>query len=181
MDKQNYIVNMMIWELREGFQELVDFLKNISKKEAQWKPSSRSRTIKTIKQWNKKGNDWIAEQRLDPISTIEYKVIHLAQCKLMYDNFAFRDGTLNWSDLECLEWPHCNDQLEKSQTRLLESIQILSDKQLDELVSTNWGEFWPTKQIILSMIQHDIYHLGQMCTIKRLYDLKYGKTFQKSQ
>ncbi|MFX0182908.1 MAG: DinB family protein [Candidatus Hodarchaeota archaeon] len=172
MNKQRKIVQMMIWELEIGFQELVQLLAKIPKEEAQWNPSPYSRTLETIKQWNKKGNEWIATQKLDPVSTIEYKVVHLAQCKLMYDEYAFREGTLNWNDLECPEWPHCVDYLKKAQTRLMASIQIQTDNQLEEFVPTNWGDVWPVKQIIYAMIQHDIYHFGQINTIWSLYKMR---------
>lgn len=170
MNKQK-IVPMMIWELERGFQELVQTLNEISKKEAQWRLTPRSRTLEIIRQWNEKGNEWVSAQKLDPISTIEYKVIHVAQCKLMYDEYAFREGTLNWSDLESPEWPNSITYLEQAQTRLVDSLQNLSDEQLDELVSTNWGDSWPIKQIISTMIHHDAYHFGQIRTIRNLYKI----------
>jgi len=141
-------------------------------------PSPHSRTLKTIKQWNEKGNEWITTQTLDPVSTIEYKVIHLAQCKLMYDEYAFREGGLNWSDIESPEWPNCIDYLKQNQSRLTESIQILLDDQLEELVPTNWGDLWPVKKIVFTMIQHDSYHFGQISIIKHLYRIKNGKKIE---
>jgi hypothetical protein len=166
---------MMIWELEKGFQELVQLLVKILKEEAQWSPSPYSRTLETIKQWNEKGNEWIITQTLDPVSTIEYKVVHIAQCKLMYDEYAFREGVLNWSDLECPEWPHSIDYLKQAQTRLKASIQVLTDDQLEEFVPTNWGDVWPVKQIIFSMIQHDTYHFGQISTIWSLCKVRNRK------
>ncbi|MFX0052635.1 MAG: hypothetical protein ACFFAJ_18040 [Candidatus Hodarchaeota archaeon] len=61
----------------------------ISKEEAKRKPKPYSKTLDTLRQWNEKGNEWISSQSLDPISTIEFKVVHLAQCKQMYDEYAF--------------------------------------------------------------------------------------------
>jgi uncharacterized damage-inducible protein DinB len=153
----------------------VQLLVKILKEEAQWSPSPYSRTLETIKQWNEKGNEWIITQTLDPVSTIEYKVVHIAQCKLMYDEYAFREGVLNWSDLECPEWPHSIDYLKQAQTRLKASIQVLTDDQLEEFVPTNWGDVWPVKQIIFSMIQHDTYHFGQISTIWSLCKVRNRK------
>ncbi len=171
MKKQRKIISMLEQELNNVFQELVKSLEKISKEEAQWLPSSNSMTLDTIKQWNEKGNVWIKSQTLDPLSTIEFKVIHLAQCKLMYDEYAFRDGILNWCDIESPEWPDCIDYLTQTQARLIESIQALLDNKLEESVPTNWGELWPVKKIIFTMIQHDIYHLGQIYTVKHLYQI----------
>lgn len=167
--KQTKVVQMMIWELDRSYQLLLGTLIEISKEEAQWKPSPHARTLETIRQWNMKGNEWFSAQKLDPISTIEFKVIHLAECKEMYDEYAFRDRTLTWSELESPEWPICRDYLRETQAKLVKSLHTLSDDQLEELVPTNWGEHVPTKQIIAIMIHHDAYHFGQICTIRNLY------------
>ncbi|MFX0206424.1 MAG: DinB family protein [Candidatus Hodarchaeota archaeon] len=170
MNRKN-AVQMMIWELERGFQRLIHALNEIPKEEAQWRLTPHSRTLEIIKQWNEKGNEWVSAQTLDPISTIEYKVVHIAQCKQMYDEYAFREGALNWNDLKSPEWPNCIAYLKQTQTRLIDSIQNLSDGQLEQLVSTNWGELWPIKQIISTMIFHDAYHFGQINTIRNLYKL----------
>ncbi len=166
------IIQTLIWELERGFQELIQTLMEISKEEAKWKPTACSRTLETIRQWNEQGNEWISSQSLDPISNIEFKVVHLAQCKQMYDEYAFREGILTWHDLECPEWPHCIDYLKETQKRLVESLQNQTDEQLDDLVRTNWGDMWPIKQIISTMTHHDMYHLGQICTVRNLYKMR---------
>ncbi|MFX0125019.1 MAG: hypothetical protein ACFFAE_15410 [Candidatus Hodarchaeota archaeon] len=50
------IVQMMTWELIRGYQLLSQTLKEMSKEEAQWNPSPNSRTLETLRQWNRKGN-----------------------------------------------------------------------------------------------------------------------------
>jgi hypothetical protein len=171
MNRQK-IIQMLIWELEIGFQGMVQTLMEITTEEAKWKPAARSRTLETIRLWNEKGNEWISSQSFDPISTIEFKVLHLAQCKQMYDEYAFREGILSWNGLECPEWPHCIDYLKHTQKRLVESIENLRDEQLDDLVPTNWGDLWPIKQIISTMIHHDAYHFGQICTVRNLYKMR---------
>ncbi|MHA2245423.1 MAG: DinB family protein [Candidatus Hodarchaeales archaeon] len=170
--KRERIVQMMIWELERGYNILNQTINEISQEEAQWKPSLNTRTLDTIRQWNAKGNDWVSAQNLDPVSTIEYKVVHLAQCKVMYDEYAFRKGTLKWSDMETLEWPKCKKYLKRSHGSLVESLQSLTDDQLENLVLTNWRDRWPIKKIITSMIHHDAYHFGQICTVRSLYKIR---------
>ncbi|MFX0113965.1 MAG: DinB family protein [Candidatus Hodarchaeota archaeon] len=165
------IVQLMLWELERGYQLLESSLNQISKKEAQWKPSSNARTLDTIRSWNMYGDDFLKSKQFDPLSTIEFKILHLAQCKLMYDEYAFREGALRWKDLECPEWPNCKDYLKDSQTKLVESLQSLTDPDLNTLVPTNWGEKWLIKQIIAVMTHHDAYHLGQICMMKNLHHL----------
>ena len=75
----------------------------------------------------------------------------------MSDEYAIRERNLNWNELECPKWSYSIDYLKQTQNRLVESLQNLSDKQLDELIPTNWGDLWPIKKIILTMIQHDAF------------------------
>ncbi|MHA2095576.1 MAG: DinB family protein [Candidatus Hodarchaeales archaeon] len=171
MDQQA-TVQMLIWELESWFQELVQKISEFSLEEAKYEPTIHSRTLNTLRQWNKKGDEWISVQLLDPISTIEFKVVHLAQCKQMYDEYAFREGILEWKDLECPEWPPCIDFLKQTQKSLVESLQNLTDEQLDDRVLTHWGELWPIKRIISTMIYHDAYHFGQINTLRNLSQLR---------
>ncbi|MFX1533127.1 MAG: DinB family protein [Promethearchaeota archaeon] len=162
-------IQTLLSELEEGYQSLRETLSKISTEEAQWKPTARARTLQTIKQWNSKGDKWVSSH--DPISTIEYLVTHLSHCKIMYDDYAFRKGTLTWGVLESPAWPKSNEYLDKAQTRLVESLSKLEDDQLEELVLTNWGEHWSIKKIIFTMINHDVYHHGQICIVRNLYQI----------
>jgi hypothetical protein len=162
-------VHMLIWQLESWFQELVQALSEISMEEAKWKPTTNSKTVEVLDQWYGKRKDWISEQFLDPISTIEFKVVHLAQNKHKYNEYAFREGSKNWIDLECPEWPNCIDYLKKTQKSLVESLQNLTDEQLEEMVPTRWDELWSIKRIISTLIYHDAYHFGQINTIKNLF------------
>ena len=169
MNYLNPVIQTMIWELNHGYQDLLEVLDTLTKEEAQWMPTSNSRTLDIIQNWNRYGNGWIEEQKLDPISTIEYLTIHIAQCKLMYNEYAFREAKLQWKELECPEWPESKHYLKKTQEKLLESTKGISDKELEKKVKTNWGDSWPIKKIIFTLIHHDAYHLGQINTIRNLY------------
>ncbi|MFX0125018.1 MAG: hypothetical protein ACFFAE_15405 [Candidatus Hodarchaeota archaeon] len=87
----------------------------------------------------------------------------------MYDDYASRNGTMAWNEVESPEWPFCRDFLEESQVKLMKSLQTIGDDELEELVPTNWGELIPTKQVIAIMFHHDAYPFGQICTIRNLY------------
>ena len=75
-------------------------------------------------------------------------------------------------DLECPEWPNCIDYLKQTQKSLVESLQKLTDEQLDDRVPTSWGGLWPIKRIISTIIYHDAYHFGQINTIRKLFQLR---------
>ena len=169
---QQTIVQTLIWELESWFQELVQNLSEISTEEAKWKPTNRSKTVDVLNQFYEKRNDWISEYFLDPISTIEFKVVHLAQWKHKYNEFIFREGSRNWIDLECPEWPYCINYLKKTQKSLVKSLQTLTDEQLDDKVHTRWDELWSIKRIISTLIFHDAYHFGQINTIRNLFQVR---------
>ena len=112
----------------------------LRKEEAQWMPTPNSRTLDTIQNWNKYENGWIEDQNLDPISTIEYLALLIAQCKLLYDEYAFREARLHWKELECPEWPESKHYLKIIQEKLVKSIKGISVKEIEKKVKTNWGE-----------------------------------------
>ena len=86
---QQTTVQMLIWELERGFQELMRELSEISEKETKWKLTAHSKTVDVLDQFYEKRKDWISESFLGSISTIEFKVVHLAQWKQRYHNSRF--------------------------------------------------------------------------------------------
>jgi len=167
--KMQEIIQTLVWQLEWQYKMMRPVLNDISKEIAQWKPSPQARTLKVIKEWSQKGNEWLSKQNFDPVSTIEYKIIHLAQCKQMYENYAFGSKSLKWSDLECPEWPSAFEYFSQTHVKLLENIQSINDDKLEELSLTHFDEKWSFKHIITVLIYHDAYHFGQICTMKNYH------------
>ena len=159
----------MIWQLEWTYNMILPVLNEIPEKFAQWTPTKHTQTLETLKERNQKGDEWLSKQNLDLLSTIEYKVIHLAQCKLMYDNYAFGNKSLKWQELEYPTWPTSLDYLKQIHFKVLKNIQSLNDEKLEELTFTHFNEMWSFKHIITVLIYHDAYHFGQICTLKNLY------------
>ena len=102
-------------------------------------------------------------------------VQHVGGCKFMYQNHAFGDAQLTWGNplvegqdalstiAEATAW------LQEGQQRLRESIAVLDDAELLRPRKTNWGELKETSWIITVMIQHDIYHAGEINHIRALH------------
>jgi hypothetical protein len=102
-------------------------------------------------------------------------VIHAGFAKLFYDDHAFRSGTAQWfvapawpaaagtwSAGETLAW------LDSIHARWLESLRSLSDDALDLPVRMPRGGTWPARAGIELMIEHDIYHAGEINHIRAL-------------
>jgi hypothetical protein len=60
--------------------------------------------------------------------------------------------------------------LTRGHERLRDSIAELSDAVLDQPRMTNWGELKATRWIIAIMIEHDIYHAGEINHLRSIHD-----------
>jgi uncharacterized damage-inducible protein DinB len=102
--------------------------------------------------------------------TIESVVLHVGSCKVMYDDFAFGPGTLDWDMPEVQPWPDgsapmadATAWLEASHRRLVGHVAGLTDDgELDRPRRANWGEDRPTRWLVAAMITHDAYHAGEI-------------------
>jgi uncharacterized damage-inducible protein DinB len=119
---------------------------------------------------------WLPPGGARPIAEM---VAHVGACKYMYENHAFGDAALQWGEPltnerrlatasepafdELLRW------LEEAQRRLRASVAALDDDaELLRPRRTNWGELKETRWIIKSMIEHDLYHAGEINRMRAL-------------
>lgn len=102
---------------------------------------------------------------------------HVGACKIMYDDYAFGSGNLEFatpavepfaeggSPAEVIAW------IEVAHARLVGHVAALEDDaELDKERATNWGEQRPTRWIIAAMITHDAYHAGEINHVRSLLD-----------
>jgi uncharacterized damage-inducible protein DinB len=102
-------------------------------------------------------------------------VQHVGGSKLMYENHAFGDRKLTWDDpvvdggdaLATL--PSALVWLKDAQKRLRQSIALLDDAELLRQRMTNWGEQKETRWIVTTMIEHDLYHAGEINHLRSLH------------
>jgi uncharacterized damage-inducible protein DinB len=107
--------------------------------------------------------------------TIAWMVIHVASCKIMYDDYAFGSRSLFWDQPAVQPWPQ--DQapqaltmnwLRQAQAKLRSNVATLTDDDLDRPRMTNWGEERSTRWIISALITHDAYHAGEINHLRSL-------------
>ena len=104
-------------------------------------------------------------------------VRHVGECKYVYDNHAFGDGAMRWDRPGIVptidrDTPREDviDFLRKGQARWRGSIARLSgDGELRRMRRTNWGQMKETRWLVAVMIEHDIYHAGEINHIRALH------------
>ena len=107
--------------------------------------------------------------------TIESMVLHVAACKVMYDDYAFGPGTKQWGTPEVEGWVGTDapmteaiDWLREAHRPFRDHVAELTDDDLDAPRMTNWGEERPTRWIVAAIIGHDFYHAGEINHLRSL-------------
>jgi DinB family protein len=110
--------------------------------------------------------------------TIESIALHVGSCKVMYDDYAFGAGTLDWGTTEVEPWREgeappddVRSWLQVAHSRLIDHVEALGDdSELDRPRLTNWGALRATRWIVAAMITHDAYHAGEINHVRSLLD-----------
>ena len=100
--------------------------------------------------------------------TIRDIVQHVGGCKVMYENYAFGDATLSWEH-PIVTGGEALADVASAVAWLRRGVAGLDDAQLNQPRLTNWGELKETRWIVAVMIQHDLYHAGEINHLRALY------------
>jgi len=106
--------------------------------------------------------------------TIREIVIHLGGTFLMYENHAFGDASRGWGDyvVDGVAPGHTPEEttvwLRVAHGALRQRVAELTDDQLGGLRKAPWGEMYETRRILELMIQHPLYHVGEINHIRAL-------------
>ena len=171
-------VALLIAEMDEAWQTLRRRLEGLTDEEFFWEPVPGCWTVHCDE-----SGRWVVDCEVQapeppPFTTIAWRLVHIASCKIMYHEYAFSSGELTWDELEI---PHTAADaiawLEEGHARLRAALDGLSDpgpwtssgQALKELRLTNWGEPWPTWRIFWVMIHHDAHHGAEIGCLRDLY------------
>lgn len=95
-------------------------------------------------------------------------VSHVAGDKLVQLNHAFGDGAMNWESVPVDKNHDLLEQLKTSQEALIVAISGAGD--LHEKVTSWGGKRLSAQDLFLMLIEHDIYHAGQIRYIRNLVE-----------
>ena len=107
---------------------------------------------------------------LGVVRSIESIVMHVGACKVMYDDYAFGDGTLRFGEPPAEPWADGRAPKDEvvawlegvHQTLVAHTSALTDDAELTARRPTNWGERRETRWILSTMLQHDLYHAGEI-------------------
>jgi len=110
-----------------------------------------------------------------PVTTIGWRLVHVADCKLMYHEWAFGRRKLTFPDLAApATAAGAIARLEEGQQLLRADLEGLSDVGLDALRWTNWGEQWTAWRILWTTIDHDAHHGAEIGCLRDLHRVTAG-------
>jgi hypothetical protein len=102
-----------------------------------------------------------------PLTTIAWRVVHIASVDVLYWDYAFGPATASF-DLEfpgsasdALAW------LTSSQHQVVAAIDGVSDPHEER--RTNWGEMWPTWRIVSTLVDEQVHHGAEISLLRDLY------------
>ena len=95
---------------------------------------------------------------------------HVGMFKFMYANHGFDTGDLDYGEPPATPAPGRLASVEAAMEYLREGHEYLTglirelgdDSELDALRKAHWGGLVPTRHIIVTMIEHDVYHAGEV-------------------
>lgn len=109
--------------------------------------------------------------------TIEAIARHVAECKVMYAEHALGPGRLTWLDPEVRPWPADEGPmvdvlawLRRTHADLMGHVRLQSDDDLDRPRRANWGRGEETRWLLSTLLQHDLYHAGEINHLRSLLD-----------
>ena len=161
--------DLLLTLLDEAFAHLTDRTRGLTDDEYLWEPAPGCWTVHP-------GPDlpWVDYAFPDPepapLTTIGWRLVHIADCKLMYHEWAFGERRLTFPDLvPPLTAARALDRLGQGHALLRAALLARAAEQLDEPATTNWGEQWPTWRIFTTMVDHDTWHGGEIGCLRDLY------------
>ena len=174
-------VELMQRQLDEAYRLIRDRVEGLSEEEFWWAPVDDAWTVRETER-----GTWAADYEEPdpvpaPITTIGWRLVHVAECKLMYHEYAFGDARLTWPELDS---PHTAADaiaaLERGQELVAADLRSLDDGGLERPVRTNWGETWPAWRIVWTMIHHDLWHGGEIGALRDLYRVRHDARLGES-
>jgi hypothetical protein len=157
-------------QLEEAYRGLRERIEGLTDEEFWWEPVRDCWTVR-----RRPNGLWMVDYPdvhpdPPPFTTIAWRLDHLAECKVMYHEYAFGAGRLTWPEIDSAHTTaDAIAMLERGQRLLMSALDGMADDDLDAPRMTNWGEEWPTWRVLWTMVDHDLHHGGEIGVLRDLY------------
>ncbi len=156
--------------MEEAWTSLCGWLEGLTEAEFLWEPVPGCWTVRPTEEGRWTLDYAIPDPDPPPFTTIAWRLLHLASCKIMYYEYAFGPEKLTW---DTLDFPHTVADamawLQEGHAQLKAALNNLSEADLAEMRLTNWGEQWPTWRIFWTIAAHDLHHGAEISCLRDLY------------
>lgn len=105
----------------------------------------------------------------ESLRTIGEIALHVGSCKVMYTDYAFGSRSLTWESREVEPWPpddppmrEVADWLREVHEALMSHVRGLTDDEMIQPRLANWGDEKETRWLLSTLLQHDVYHAGEI-------------------
>jgi DinB superfamily len=163
-------VGLLLTQMDETYRRLHRGLEGLTDDEYFWEPVPGCWTIHRDQSGAWTYDYAIPDPQPAPFTTIGWRLVHIADCKVMYHEWAFGARSLTFPDLATpAAVSGAMARLEQGQRLLRADLAGLDDTTLDAPCLTNWGELWPAWRIFWAMIDHDAHHGAEIRCLRDLY------------
>ena len=171
MNASRAAIDVVGAQLDEAYRAVRKRIEGLSEDEYFWKPAPDCWTVYQLPDGRWTYDYEEPDPEPAPFTTIAWRVIHIATCKVMYHEYAFGAGRLTWDELPITgSVSDAVAMLENGHELLADDLRSLAtDDELAVPRLTNWGEKWPTWRIFWTMIWHDAHHGGEIGALRDLY------------
>jgi DinB superfamily len=163
-------VEILATEMAEAYAELTSTINRLTDAECSWEPVDGSWRVFRDSDGRWTYDYALPEPQPAPFTTIGWRLVHVAMCKVMYHEWAFGPRALTWDTIETpADVAVTIATLEDGHARLAGDLASLDDDDLERRVLTNWGEEWPAWRIFTTMTDHDRHHGAEIALLRDLH------------
>lgn len=161
---------ILMVEMDAAFENLSRVLRDVSDAEFFWEPVPDPWTV-----YLDQDGTWTYQYEMpdpvpSPFTTIGWRLVHLALCKVIYHEWAFGPREETFMTIETPgDAARAVEVLQRVHRRLRSDLASLREADLDHEVLTNWGQRWPAWRIFTTMAAHDRQHGGEIGVLRDLY------------
>lgn len=109
------------------------------------------------------------------LRTIGEIAMHVGSSKVMYTDHAFGSRSLTFDSPEVEPWPAGDAPMDEAlawlrstHAALMAHVLSLSDDDLAKPRMANWGEEKETRWLLSTVLEHDVYHAGEINRMRSL-------------